>query len=324
MRRRDFITLAGGAASIALSQTLGAQPPALPVIGYLGLTAPDPELVKPFLEGLAEAGFSVRRNVTVEYRWANDRADRLPALAADLLLKQVAVIVTSGGTIPARAVKAATTSVPIVFFVGVDPVATGLVDSLNRPGGNATGVYMLTGALNAKRLQFLHEMVPRAATIAVNPSNAGAQAVENEVRTAAAALGVQPLVVRAGADRGIEAAFASLAEKRVGALIVGADPFFNSHRDRLVALAKRHSLPTIFTWREFATSGGLMSYGTDRAGAGRQLGAYAARILKGAKPADLPVMQPTRFELVINRKTATTLGLTIPQSLLLSADEVIE
>ena len=260
------------------------------------------------------------------YRWANNQADRLPALVADLLRNQVAVIVTSGGSIPPRIAKAASSSVPIVFVVGLDPVAAGLVTSFNRPGGNATGVYMLTGELNAKRLGLLHEVVPRAQTIAVlvNPTGAAAPSIEAEVRGAAAATGVKTLVVHAGTERDIDAAFALLADKRIGALVVGNDPYFNSRREQLVALATRHALPAIFEWREFALSGGLKSYGTARAGAHRQLGAHLARILKGAKPADLPVIEPTRFELVINRKTAKALGLSIPQSVLQRADEVIE
>jgi putative ABC transport system substrate-binding protein len=275
---------------------------------------------------LAEAGFSDGRNVVIQYRWAHDHADRLPALAAELLRIPAAIIVTIGGTSPARAAKAATTTVPVLFEVGRDPVTLGLVASLNRPGGNATGVYMLTGELNTKRLELLHEMVPRAATIAtlINPTSTAAQADENAVRAAAATAGVQPLFVRAGTEREIEAAFEVLAEKRIGALIVSASPFFTRQRERLVALATRNALPTIFEWREFTASGGLMSYGTHRAAAYRQLGAYVAQVLKGAKPADLPVIQPTRFELVINIKTAKALGITIPQALLLRADEVIQ
>ncbi len=327
MKRRDVLTRATGVAMAPLiALPIRAQQPARPVSGFLGGTRPAPQIVKPFLDGLAEAGFSDGHNVTIEFRWAHDQVDRLPALASDLLRSQLAVMVTSGGLIPARAAKAATTSVPIVFAVGRDPVADGLVASLNRPGGNVTGVYMFTAALNAKRLELLHEMVPRVATIAIliNPMNAGAQSIESEVRTAAATARVQLLVLHASTGREIEAAFKTLTEKRIGALIVSNDAFFNSQREQLVALATRLALPSIFEWREFATSGGLMSYGTDLAGVHRQLGAYAARILKGAKPADLPVIQPTRVELVINRKSARTLGLTIPRSLLARADEVIE
>jgi putative tryptophan/tyrosine transport system substrate-binding protein len=323
MDRRAFIaTLAGGIATVSM---VGAQQPVMPVIGFLGGTAPAPEVIAPFLGGLAELGFSDGRNVAIQYRWAQDQADRLPALVADLLRNQVVVIVTSGGMTTARTARAATTTVPIVFEVGRDPVTAGLVASLNRPGGNATGVYMLTGDLNAKRLGLLREMVPRAATIAtlINPKNAGAQAIEKEVRAAAATAGVQVHVVHAGTDREIDAAFAILVEKRIGGLIVSNDPFFNNKREQLVTLATRHALPTIFEWREFTAIGGLMSYGTDISGVYRQLGVYVARILKGAKPADLPVIQPTKFELVINQKTAKALGLTIPQSLRVQA-ELIE
>ena len=328
MRRRTFIHMVGGPATASMIAPLPtrAQRPTVPAIGLLGGTAPFPELVAPFVEGLAEGGFSDGRDVVIHYRWANDHAERLPALAAELLRMPVAIIVTIGGTSPARAAKAATTTVPVLFEVGRNPVMLGLVPSLNRPGSNATGVYMLTGELNTKRLELLHEMVPRAATIAVliNPTSSAAQADENAVREAAAIAGVQSLFVRAGTQREIEAAFELVAAKRIGALVVSANTFFNSHRELLVALATRHALPAIFEWREFTASGGLMSYGTHRAAAYRQLGAYAAQVLKGAKPADLPVIQPTRYELVINLKTAKALALKVPQSLLLRADEVIE
>ncbi len=329
MKRRDFITqggLAAAASMLVQPIRLAAQQTTLPVVGFLGGTAPCPEVVAPFVEGLAAAGFSDGRNVTVLRRWAHNQPDRLPALAADLLRNHAVVIATNGGAGPVRVVKAANASVPVVFLVGADPVTTGLVESLGRPGGKATGVYMLTSALNAKRLQFLHEMVPRAATMAVliNPTSPVAQAIENEVRAAAAAARVQVQVARAGSEREIDAAFASLAAKHVGALIVTNDPFFASRREQLVALTTRHALPAIFEWREFAAGGGLMSFGTDRAGALREQGAYVARILKGARPGDLPILQPTRFELVINRKTAKGLGLAIPQSLFQRADEVIE
>ena len=329
MRRRGFITLASGAAAASMSvlPPVAAQQPAMPVIGFLGATAPAPELVAPFVEGLARDGFSDGRNIAIQYRWAHSQPDRYPALVADLLRNPVAVIVTIGGTGVAQAAKAATTSVPIVFEVGADPVTSGLVASLNRPGGNLTGISMLTSELNAKRLEMLHEMVPRAATIAVllrNPTSAPAQSVENEIRSAAAAAGVQPQFIRADTEREIEAAFTIVIEQRIGALIVGNDPFFNSRREQLVALATRHSLPAIFEWREFTALGGLMSYGTDISDVLRQLGGYAARILKGAKPADLPIIQPTKFELVINLKTAKVLGLTVPPVLLARADEVIE
>ncbi len=329
MKRREFVSLLGGVAtaSILSPPPVSAQQPVLPIVGFLGFTAPAPELVAPFIDGLAKAGFVDGRNARVEYRWAHNQADRLPALVADLLGQQVALIVTVGGTSTARAAMAAKPAVPVVFEVGRDPVETGLVTSLNRPGGNATGAYMLTSALNGKRLELLHEMAPRAGTVAVlMPHSIGAlaQTIESEVRAAAAAVGVQAHVVYAGTEREIEAAFTVLIEKRIGALIVVSSPFFNSRREQLVALTTRHKLPTIFEWREFTAIGGLMSYGTDYSGVLREIGVYAGRILKGAKPADLPVLQPTRFELVINRKTAKALGLAIPQSLFQRADEVIE
>ncbi len=329
MKRRGFITLASGAAAASMGAPppVAAQQPAMPVIGFLGLTAPAPKLVAPFLAGLAAAGFSDGRNVAIQYRWADNDTDRLPVLVADLLRNPVAVIVTIGGTGVARAAKAATTSVPIVFEVGADPVTTGLVASLNRPDGNLTGVSMLTAMLNPKRLEMLHEIVPSAATIAVlvgNATGAQAQSNQNEIRSAAAAMGVQAQFVRAGTEREIEAAFTSVIEQRIGALLVSSNPLFNSRREQLAALAMRHSLPAIFEWREFTAIGGLMSYGTDISDVHRQLGDYAARILKGAKPADLPIIQPTRFELVINLRTAKALGLTVPPALLARADELIE
>ena len=296
------------------------------MIGFLGMSEQDDDIVKPFLEGLAGAGFSVGRNLAIHYEWANGNPADLPALVAALLNRRVAVIVTIGGRLPARAAQAATRSLPIVFEVGADPVASGLVASLNRPGGNITGVHLLTADLNAKRLDLLHQMVPRALTIGLltNPTHPGAQGIEKEVRDAAAALGLRVQVAHAGAESEFDAVFATLAGGRVGALLVGNDPFFNSKRGKLVALTNRHGLPSIFEWRSFTAIGGLMSYGTHFAEALRQLGDHTARILKGALPADLPVVQSRRFELVINRKTAAALGLVIPQSLLLQADEVIE
>jgi putative tryptophan/tyrosine transport system substrate-binding protein len=325
MNRRDFVVQLGGAAAALASARATAANAALPLIGFLGATAPAPRLVAPFLEGLAEAGYVDGRNVVIRYRWADNRAERLPALADELVAAGVAVLVTSGGAVPARAAQAATRTVPIVFEVGIDPATTGLVASLARPGGNATGVYMLTGALNAKRLQYLHEMVPQATTFALlmNHTGAAAAAIEGEVRAAAASTGVRLVIARASAAAEIDAALDALPAAGVQALVVGNDAFFNSRREQLVAAALRLKLPAVFEWRDFALDGGLMSYGSDISGAHRALGAYVARILKGARPADLPVVQPDRFELVINRKTATRLGLTIPQALLLRA-EVIE
>ena len=265
------------------------------------------------------------RNVAIEYRWAHNQPARLPELVAELLRIPVAVIVAiSDG--PARAAKAAMTAVPIVFEVGADPVAQGLVQSLARPGGNPTGEHLYTANLNAKRLGLLHEMVARATTIAalVNPTLAGALGTEDELARAGVAIGVAPFIVRAATEPEIEAAFARIAARRAGALLVGNDPFFNTRRELIVALAKRHALPAIYESRVYTASGGLMSYGIHFGDVFRQLGAYTARILRGDKPADLPVGQPTRFELVINRGTAKTLGLAIPQALLLRADEVIE
>ena len=324
-RRIVMVQLGAMAAACAMPRSALAADPGVPLVGFLGSTAPAPRLVAPFLEGLAEAGYADGRNVSIVYRWADNRAERLPALAAELVGASAAVIVTSGGAVPARVAKAATATVPIVFEVGIDPVTTGLVASLARPGGNATGVYMLTGALNAKRLQYLHEIAPRVATMAllVNPASAAAAQIEREAGAATAERSIRLVVVRAGTAQEIDSVFARLATSGVGALVVANDAFFNSRREQLVAASLRLGLPAIFEWRDFALDGGLMSYGSDISGAHRQLGTYVGSILKGAKPADLPVIQPDRFELVINRRTAARLGLTIPQSLLLRA-EVIE
>jgi putative ABC transport system substrate-binding protein len=326
MKRRDFIAVLGG--TVGWSLVARAQKSAMPVIGFLSSASPAQwtRNVVAFRQGLNEAGYAEGKNVAIEYRWVDGHYDRLPALAADLVSGHVAVLVATGGPDSALAAKEATSTIPIVFTTGGDPVQLGVVASLGHPGGNATGVYILTGDLNAKRLGLLHEMVPRAATIAtlINPTNAGAQAIENEVRAAAAAAGVQPLVVRAGTERDIDAAFAILIEKRIGALIVSNDPFFNVRREQFVALAARHAVPAIFELREFVTAGGMMSYGPSLSEAYRQAGVYTGKILNGVKPADLPVLQPTKFELTINARTAKALGLTIPQSLLLRADEVIQ
>ncbi len=328
MKRRNLITLAGAAATVSMLAPLKAraQRPAPPVVGFLGATGPIPDVIAAFAEGLAGAGFQDGRNVTILQRWAHNQPDRLPPLAAELLHHRADVIATNGGAVVVQAVKAASMSVPIVFLVGADPAEAGIVASLARPGGNATGVYMLTASLNGKRLQLLHEMVPRAVTIAalINPANSGFKAAEAEVRVAALAAKVQVQFLRASNERDIDAAFATLAEQRIGALMLCNDPFFNSRREQLVAMAKRHAVPAIFEWREFTASGGLMSYGAHRSAALREQGAYVARVLEGARPAELPVLKPTRFELVINGRTARTLGLTIPQSLRLRADEVLQ
>ena len=279
-----------------------------------------------FRQGLGETGYVEGQNVAIEYRWAEDHYDRLPGLAADLVGRKVDLIATSGGNVSALAAKNATSTIPIVFASGGDPVATGLVASLARPGGNLTGFSFLVGELNPKRLELLSELVPQARVIAllVNPNNPNAEGTIQDMQEAARAKGVQLPILKAGTESEIDAAFASLVQLQAGALVVGGDPFFNSRREQLVALASRHAVPAIYEGREFAVAGGLISYGASLTAAYRQLGTYAGKILKGAKPADLPVQQPTKFELVINLKTAKALGLTVPQSILARADEVIE
>lgn len=324
--RRDWLGRVGAAfAGGLLAGPAWAADAALPVVGFLGTLTPAAGQLAPFLEGLAESGFVDGRTIAIQYRWAENRLDRLPALAAELVAARPAVIVTIGGTLPARAAQAATRSVPIVFEVGADPVQSGLVASLARPGGNSTGVHMLTSSLNGKRLQYLHEMVPRAKTVAllVNPASAAAAAIEAGVREAADQKGLRLVVFRAGSEAQIEAALQSIATSGSGAVVIANDAFFNSRREQLVAATLRLALPAVFEWRGFAVEGGLMSYGSDFADVHRQLGRYTARVLKGAVPAELPVAQPDRFELVINRRTATRLGLAIPQSLMLRA-EVVE
>ena len=325
MRRRELLLLAG---AMAAARPLRAQQKAMPVIGFLGNTSLDPNspFMAAFRQGLSETGYVEGQNVAIQYRWAEDRYDRLPALAADLVAHKVDVIVTSGGVTSALAAKNATSTIPIVFEIGVDPVERGLVASFARPGGNLTGVTILTAELNPKRFELLSELVPQAAVIAllVNPNNASAERVIRDVQEAARAKGVQLDILKAGAEDEFETAFASLVQLQAGALLIGNDPFFFSRRDQLVALAARHAVPAMYEWREFAAAGGLISYGTRLAGKNRRAGAYVGRILAGARPADLPVQQPTNFELVINLKTAKALGLTVPQSILARADEVIE
>jgi ABC-type uncharacterized transport system substrate-binding protein len=306
-----------------------AQPAAMPVIGVLQSTslAPNAHQVAALRRGLNESGFAEGRNVAIEFRWAEGHYDRLPALAAELVGRKVAVIVTGGGEPSALAAKAATSTIPIVFNVGGDPVKLGLVASLNRPGGNVTGVSRLTIELGPKRLELLRELVPKESAVAmlVNPNNPSSAAQVKGVQAAARGIVREIIVLTAGAEADLDAAFASLAQqRRAGALLVGTDPFFFGRRVQIAALAARHAIPTIYNVREYAEAGGLISYGINNSDMDRQVGVYAGRILKGAKPADLPVAQPTRFELVINLRTAKTLGITIPPSLQLRADQVIE
>src|SRR5262245_19244973 len=326
IRRREFMSLLGGAAA-AWPLAAHAQQPAMSVVGFLGAGARGPlrEQIAAFQEGLKESGYVEGQNVAVDYRFAEGQFDRFPALASDLVRRQVAVlfVATDGG---ALAAKEATSTIPIVFSVGDDPVASGLVPSLNRPGGNLTGVYQFATGLEAKRLGLLHEVVPKATTIAVlvNPNYSGSENQLREVQEAAASLGVQLVIVRANVESDFDAAFSTLVQQRATALLVCASPFFNIRRQQLVVLAARHALPAIYEWREFAAAGGLMSYGTVISDAYRQAGVYTGRILKGAKPADLPIVQSTKFEFVINLSTAKALGIEVPPTLSARADEVIE
>ncbi|MFL5099772.1 MAG: ABC transporter substrate-binding protein [Xanthobacteraceae bacterium] len=325
LRRREFITLLGGAAAWPLAAR--AQQPAMPVIGFLRSSSIErsTHLVTAFRQGLKETGYSEGQNVAIEYRSAEGQYDRLPALAADLVRRQVTVIVATGGSAPALAAKAVTSTIPIVF-TGEDPVKAGLVVSFNQPGGNATGVSTLATDLGSKRLGLLSELVPNAKTIAVltNPHGPDVERQLQDVHSAARSLGLQVQVLNAVNEGEIDAAFVALARERPGALFVSADPFLLSRREQIVALANHYKLPAFYGWREFAETGGLVSYGPSHIEPYRLVGIYTGRILKGAKPADLPVIQSTKFELVINLKTARALGLEIPPTLLARADEVIE
>jgi ABC-type uncharacterized transport system substrate-binding protein len=326
-KRREFITLLGGAAAWPLAAR--AQQPTMPVIGFLDSHSPEPtaDRLRGFHRGLKESGHVEGENVVIVYRWAEGQNDRLPELAAELVRRQVAVIAATGGTPSALAAKAATTTIPIVFAVPEDPVRLGLVASLARPGGNATGINFFNVELAAKRLELLRELVPAAVHVAVlvNPTNvANTEANLKEVQLAGRAMGLQIQVVRASTSREIDAAFGTIVRERPDALFVGGDALFNSRRLQLALLAARHGLPATYPSRDYPVSGGLMSYGTDVTDAFRQVGAYASRILKGAKPADLPVVQASKFELVINHQTARILGIEVPPTLLARADEVIE
>jgi|SRR5215831_2024378 len=325
MRRRELLLLLG---SIVIATPLRAQQKAMPVIGFLSSRSPGESAsnVAAFRQGLSEAGYVEGQNVAIEYRWAEGRYDRLPALAADFVGRKVDVIVAAGGIPSAQAARDATSTIPVVFTAVADPVGAGVVDSLARPGGNLTGGSVMVTELTPKRLELLSELVPQAAVIAllVNPNSQDAEPTIRDAEEAARAKGVQLTIVKAGAEGEFGTAFAALGQLHADALLQGSDPFFLSRREQLVALAARHAIPAIYDQREYAAAGGLISYGSSLRAAYRQAGIYAGKILKGAKPADLPVQQPTTIELVVNLKTAKSLGLTVPPAILARADEVIE
>jgi putative ABC transport system substrate-binding protein len=326
MKRRECIALLGVTAA-AWPLAARAQQAAPPVVGVIEGGFADPRVMVPFKQGLGDLGFVEGHNVTIEYRWADSRYDRLPELAADLVQRQVSAIAVPSNTPASRAAKAATATIPIVFGVGDDPVRLGLVASLSRPGGNATGVNFFIGELAAKRLGLLHEFVPAASRIAVLANPTDAMRTSSNVRdleAAARALGLQIIVLMASTNEEIDAAFSTIARERADALFVLADSFFATRRVHLAILAARHAVPAAYGQRDYAEAGGLMSYGTNLADARRQVGVYTGRILRGEKPADLPVLQPTKFEFIINLQTAKTLGLDVPPTLLARADEVIE
>ena len=327
LKRREFITLLGGAAA-AWPLAARAQDLTVPLIGFLNSASPDPfaRLVDAFRQGLREGGYVEGRNVRIEYRWAEGQFARLPELAADLVHRRVSLIVATGGTVSAPAAKEATATIPILFIVGPNPIGDGLVTSLNRPGGNATGVDLYTSDLLPKRLQLLEKLLPRAARIAVlvNPSDVAHELETKYVEDAMRVTGQQMVLLKVSAEGDFEPALISAVQQRADALLVSANPFFTQRRVQLVALAARHAIPAGYPWREYTDSGGLMSYGPSIAGAYHLIGRYASRILNGEKPTDLPVQGPTSYELVINLKTANALGLEVPPLLLAIADEVIE
>ena len=328
MQRRTFMVLGGAAVGWPLIAPAQQKP--MPVIGVLGLTTPTIDVVAANLsalrEGLRETGYTEGQNLRIEYRWAEGHADRLPVLAADLVARKVDVIVTEGGDASSLAAKSATSTIPVVFAIGTDPVELGLVGSLARPGGNLTGISFLVVELTAKRFDLISELVPQAKVIALlmNPNNEGTERQTRDAQEATRGKGRQLYILSAISENEIDAAFASLVTSPADAILVGADALFVNQREQLVAFTSRHAVPAIYQWREFVDSGGLISYGPSGSSVARQVGIYAGKILKGAKPADLPVQQPTTFELVINLKTAKELGLTVPQSILARADEVIE